>query len=323
MPYWYTQSSPIEVKGGIKAQTKRGNFGQNWWAKRWIAVLDNYDIGERLERGKRYARKGQVESLKIEDAIVTASVQGSERHPYKIIIRIEKISKEDWKRLIKQMFEQPSTISDLLAGQMPDNIEKVFEDAGLSLFPDYDKDLEMDCNCYDWANPCKHIAAVFLLLGEEFDRDPFLLFSLRGATREDVLDMAGLKALPGMDSDENLESVIMEGVDKMEMSGEEKKLSTEPVRFWGSPNKMHDLAGSIRSPVDIPKSHAALVKQLGNFPFWASEEMFMPTMADLYKTASDREMSTVMGHWAKTPDESEEAKTEKKTKKKRGRPRGV
>ena len=74
---------------------------------------------------------------------------------------------------------------------MPQDIEEVFHQAGLSLFPERSRDLETDCSCPDWSNPCKHIAAVYYLLGEEFDRDPFLIFKLRG------MDARGIPALLG------------------------------------------------------------------------------------------------------------------------------
>ena len=72
---------------------------------------------------------------------------------------------------------------------MPQDIEQAFADSGLSLFPAKMKDLETDCSCPDWSNPCKHIAAVYYLLGEEFDRDPFLIFKLRGMEREGLVGL--------------------------------------------------------------------------------------------------------------------------------------
>ena len=85
------------------------------------------------------------------------------------------------------MAEQPIIAASLLSGRMPANIEDTFRAVGLSMFPDQRDDLETDCSCPDWSNPCKHIAAVYLLLGEEFDRDPFLIFRMRGMDREDLL----------------------------------------------------------------------------------------------------------------------------------------
>lgn len=77
----------------------------------------------------------------------------------------------------------------LLTGEMPADIEDVFAAAGVSLFPDNSKDLETSCSCPDWANPCKHVAAVYYLLGERFDADPFLIFAVRGRSKEQIIDV--------------------------------------------------------------------------------------------------------------------------------------
>src|SRR3954453_15127986 len=76
-------SRPRAVKGGIKASSQRGGFGQSWWARRWIQVLDSFQIGSRLQRGRSYARKGQVASIQVKKGLVEALVQGSRPTPYK------------------------------------------------------------------------------------------------------------------------------------------------------------------------------------------------------------------------------------------------
>ena len=81
--------------------------------------------------------------------------------------------------------EQAIFTAQLLAGEMPQDIEEAFEEAGASLFPKKRGDLETECSCPDYANPCKHIAATHYILGERFDEDPFLIFRLRGRTQEE------------------------------------------------------------------------------------------------------------------------------------------
>ena len=183
---YFPPSRPRKAKGGIKAQSKRGAFGESWWAKRWIAVLERFDIGARLGRGRSYARQGQVLSLAIDKGQVKAKVQGSRPKPYDVAIQLKTLSAADWKKLAKALSQQALFAAKLLAGQMPQDIEQAFEGVGLSLFPATHQDLDTDCSCPDWSNPCKHIAAVYYLLGEEFDRDPFLIFKLRGMSREEL-----------------------------------------------------------------------------------------------------------------------------------------
>lgn len=194
--YWdnyghYEPTKPIEVKGGIKAKSKRGGFAQSWWAKRWIKTLESFNIGARLTRGKTYARKGQVTSIKIETGLVKAKVQGSSPKPYSVTIKVRTLNGSEWDLLAEKLSLKPIFAAKLLAGEMPEDIEAVFEESGLSLFPEELDDLETDCSCPDWSNPCKHIAAVYYLLGEEFDRDPFLIFKLRGVDMDDFMSLLG------------------------------------------------------------------------------------------------------------------------------------
>ena len=177
--FYLPPSLPRSVKGGIKAQSKQGAFGKSWWAKRWIQALESFNIGARLGRGRSYARKGQVTAITIDKGRITGMVQGSRPRPYHVTITVKGIATSGWKKLVKTFSAQALFAAKLLAGQMPQNIEEVFNTAGLSLFPTQLKDLHTDCSCPDWSNPCKHIAAVYYLLGEEFDRDPFLIFKLQ------------------------------------------------------------------------------------------------------------------------------------------------
>ena len=188
--YWeyYKPAKPKEVKNGIKAKSKRGEIGTTWWSKRWITVLESFSMGTRLTRGRSYARKGQVISIDVREGIVKSKVQGTGSKPYIVTIRMDPISDADWAKVTDVMASKAIFAAKLLAGEMPADIEDAFAEAGISLFPVKLKDLETDCSCPDWANPCKHIAAVYYLLAERFDEDPFLLFKLRGRTKEDITD---------------------------------------------------------------------------------------------------------------------------------------
>src|SRR6476619_3397601 len=100
---FYPRSRPRQAKGGIKAQSKRGAFGQSWWAKRWIAVLESFNIGARLGRGRSYARNGQVLSIDVAKGKVTAKVQGSQHQPYKVAIAVQELSAKQWDQLVKEL----------------------------------------------------------------------------------------------------------------------------------------------------------------------------------------------------------------------------
>ncbi len=138
-------------------------------------MLESFHVGARLGRGRSYARRGQVMSIEVQEGLVTAKVQGSQRTPYKIKIALKLLSQKDRNKVTAAMAEQAIFVAKLLAGEMPQNIEEAFAAAKVPLFPKSSRELETDCSCPDWANPCKHIAAVYYLLAEQFDDDPFLM----------------------------------------------------------------------------------------------------------------------------------------------------
>ena len=184
---------PIQRKDGIKARSQRGQFVTNWWAQRWISALERVVNSGRLNRGRTYARAGQVLSLDEVGGIVKARVQGTRPQPYKVTIKLKPLSDRQWDKVIDALSGRALFAAQLLAGEMPQEIDAVFAAAGSSLFPSTEGELETECSCPDWANPCKHVAAAHYILAEQLDEDPFLLFRLRGRSQEQV--MAALRAL--------------------------------------------------------------------------------------------------------------------------------
>lgn len=194
MSKWFPPPSrPRTVEGGIKARSKRGAIAQTWWSERFIGVLEAIGIGSRLDRGRSYARAGQVLELSVAPGAVTAAVQGSRARPYRVRIGITAFNKTEWTQVSRTLADNAWYTAKLLAGEMPEDIEEVFTSVGLSLFPTTARELSMDCSCPDWEVPCKHLAAVFYLLAESFDTDPFAILNWRGRDREDLL--AKLNAL--------------------------------------------------------------------------------------------------------------------------------
>lgn len=181
------KSKPRRVEGGIKTRSRRGAIGKTWWSRRWIEVLESFNMGARLGRGRSYARQGQVTSLDIQVGQVEALVQGSRKRPYRVVIRLKPLSDEDWAKVTDAMAAKALFAAKLLSGEMPQNIEEAFHDAKRPLMPESSRELVTDCSCPDWANPCKHIAAVYYIMAERFDEDPFVIFKLRGRAKEDLI----------------------------------------------------------------------------------------------------------------------------------------
>jgi uncharacterized Zn finger protein len=180
-------AKPIRVAGGIRARSKRGEIAQTWWSRRFIEVLESFGMGGRLARGKRYARAGQVLSMTVSTSLVTGLVQGSRPEPYKVRIAVKALSAKEWDRIEHALASQALYAARLLAGEFPTEVETVFAELGLKLFPDTMRGLSMDCSCPDWEVPCKHLAAACYLLAESFDEDPFQILAWRGRSRADLL----------------------------------------------------------------------------------------------------------------------------------------
>jgi len=180
-------SRPIPVDGGIKAKSKRGVIGERWWSRRFIAVLESYGMSGRLQRGRNYARRGQVIEFELRQGRVTARVQGSRPQPYKVSIGVLPLTTRQWREVERRLASQALFRAKLLAGEMPAEIERVFADCGTPLFPRSAADLDMRCSCPDWEVPCKHLAAVCYVLAEAFDDDPFGMLAWRGRGRDELL----------------------------------------------------------------------------------------------------------------------------------------
>lgn len=170
---------------GIKVK----QFGATWWGQRWLEALERFGAAytARMNRGRGYARQGRVHDLEIAGGAITARVTGTRPAPYRVTIRIAPLPGRVWDAAINAMATRALFAARLLAGEMPEEIDDAFQSARASLFPQRAGDLATECTCPDVANPCKHVAAVHYVIGEAFDRDPFLLFELRGRPKELVL----------------------------------------------------------------------------------------------------------------------------------------
>jgi len=278
MGYWdyyprYQPAKPKAVKDGLRTRKKTGEIGETWWAKRFLEVLNNLGWSNRLARGRNYARKGQVIDYKIDYGVITSKVQGTQRKPYTIRIEVATLSDSQWAKVIKTMAQQARFSAKLLAGEMPHDIEQVFNEINISLFPTKQKDFNAECSCPDWANPCKHIAAVYYIVGEAFDRDPFLIFHLRGLKKDDLL-----KAL-----NKERGSVQREIEEIEEEKETPEPIACDPIVFW-KVNKEIDYHFELNPPC----LNAAILHRLGVPQFWmGTEKDFYNIMEKIYKDISN------------------------------------
>jgi uncharacterized Zn finger protein len=259
-PRWLRQ---LPVRGGIQAQSQHGAFGERWWAKRWIAVLEGFGLGARLTRGRSYARRGQVTGIAVEPSGVRATVQGSREEPYAVTVRVKPLTRSQWREVIARVSETPRFMAMLLNGEMPDDIESAFRAAGCELFPKSARDVHTTCSCPDASNPCKHIAAVYYLIGEEFDRDPFLLFGLRGLQRDALLAAPSLECSAAS--------------------------APAPTAVPDSPER--------RPRVDAPPVDGWPLRRAGRFPFWSGEASLEHALSAAYREAGERAAALLAETW--------------------------
>lgn len=273
---WWERHGPRLPSHGIKAQTQRGAFGKTWWTGRWIAAIERLVNPGRLARGRTYARAGQVVSLDVSRQGVEAIVQGSRPKPYKVHIEFKRLSDAEWDRVIDAMAAEALYAARLLSGEMPEQIEDVFASVGSSLLPAEKDDMRVTCTCPDFARPCKHIAAVHYLLGERFDQDPFLMFLLRGRSKEEII--AALRARrvgPEAEVASEVEQVV------------EPDLET----FWTGSLQTDEVALHFA----LPESDALAVKRLGPPPFVRDQAQFNEIMERLYQQIGEYALHLALG----------------------------
>ena len=170
--------------------TQLGDQGlgqQPWWVEQWMELINGYRFKKRLERAWDYARSGNVLSIRFEGRRVHARVQGSGEDPYKVKLWLDVLSDDDWGYVLEALGQKARWSAQLLAGVMPQDIERAFAASGRRLFPFKLQEVRSECTCPDKINPCKHVSAVYYLMGERFSEDPFVLFQLRGRTRAQLL----------------------------------------------------------------------------------------------------------------------------------------
>lgn len=276
--FQYSGSGPKKNKEGIRLQSTRGGVGQTWWGQRWVAALEKLCDSGRLLRGKNYARQGQVISIEITPGRVLAKVQGTRPKPYTVTIELPLLKQAAWKQVQKSLSNSPLHLARLLAGDLSAELELGLQRAGVNLFPEKKTDLETDCSCPDWSDPCKHIAAVYYLLAEQFDADPFLLFRLRGQDREALL--ASLSpTLPGQ-ADRTAAASACGSVSPEALF----PLNPDPTAFWQA-KPLPPL-----EPPRLPAQSAPLLQRLKSPPHWRGEQLFVPSLKPLYEQASQKAM---------------------------------
>lgn len=227
---------------------------KEWWSQQWLDLLDKYRFKKRLERARNYARQGNVLNIEFKDQKVLAQVQGTQPEPYNVSLWLDQFSDEEWNYIIETLSQRAIFSAKLLAGEMPQDIEDVFAANGLRLFPFSLDNVHSHCSCPDQANPCKHIGAVYYMLGDRFSEDPFVLFQLRGRTQEQIITT--LRQLRG----QNEENINVSNLETKTVKS--NPYSPQLNQFWNYTEQL-DPALVVITP---PPSSETVLDVLGAIP---------------------------------------------------------
>ena len=251
---------------------------RRWWGDRFWAVMEAIGVARRLERGKRYARAERVLTVSIEPGLVTADVQGSRYEPYRVELNLRVFTDEEWERAVEALASQALFAAKLLSGEMPENIEDLFAEIHLPLFPASTRELEMACSCPDEVVPCKHTAALYYVLAERLDEDPFLLFRWRGKSRELLLREIRRRR-------------AAEASGRPTARAAEASLEESMDHFW----KLGEGFDAITIVVEPPAVSASLLKRLGLPDFWKPHPEIRGSLERLYDKVTERAMALAYG----------------------------
>ncbi len=266
-------------------------FSRSWWGQKFIEAIEKLTDAGRLSRGRSYARGNKVKSFDIEGNLVTAQVRGSvnpyfgvyEEPLYFTTIEFKPLSKAKWSDAIALISSKASLISRLLLNEIPDNIEDTFKQLNLNMLPGSRKDFKTSCSCPDYSNPCKHIAGVYYLVAAELDQDPFLLFELRGLSREELLkELAKSPLGQALSAELQSEKQLPQPVESYYAPLQAQKASakTQLREFWHGAKR---LPQTMEALPDNPVAGIP-VKTQGDFPaFWDRDNSFIEAMETLYE----------------------------------------
>lgn len=198
----------------LQSDVARGVPCNTFWGRAWCENLEAYsDYGNRLPRGRSYLRAGRVMDLDIMEGEVFAYVAGTGL--YEVSIFIEPLVEDRWQALTEEVAGQITNLVDLLGGCMGAGVLRAITDRDSGLFPE-PKEIRFDCSCPDYADMCKHVAAVLYAVGVKLDDAPELFFQLRKVDHRQLIGAAGERA-----------GELVQEVDQSDDSGDVEGLAAE------------------------------------------------------------------------------------------------
>jgi uncharacterized Zn finger protein len=169
--------SPVTIEGRTIVKT--------FWGKSWCDNLERYsDFASRLPRGRTYVRNGSVIDLQISSGEIKALVSGTEI--YEVVVKVTQVTKARWRSICKDCAGAIDSLVELLRGRLSKGVMERICQQNAGLFPS-PKEIKLSCSCPDWAEMCKHVAAVLYGIGARLDKQPELLFRLHGVDEKELI----------------------------------------------------------------------------------------------------------------------------------------
>lgn len=257
-------TTPRKVIGGIRLLGKQSPAINGWAGRRWMRCVEEAAPAERFAVGLELARTGQTRELRVAPGGVGASVQDKEARPWPARLEVGAFREEDWARVFEAMATQAIYAAKLLAGQTPVNVEDIFAPLDLRLFPAEPGDIKPSCECdesraEDGSNSawCRHACCAAILMAERVDADPFLVWAMRGMTRDELANR--LRRPTG-----RAVEATTAAYEPRPVTGAESGPPLEGVldEFWSLP----PAAEAIETALRPPAVKHALLKRLGPSP---------------------------------------------------------
>jgi uncharacterized Zn finger protein len=261
---------------------------RTWWGKRFLLAVETYADPGRLARGRPFVRNGKILSHTVEPGRVTAQILGSinpyfgvnTEPTYTTTIEMRTLSLREWVHVIEDLAQKASFVTQLLLGEMPDSIDDAVAAMGVPFLPRGEGDVSSWCSCPDYENPCKHVAGLYYLMAFELDRDPLLLFELRGLPRDHLRHLL---------ADSPLGHILVD-----EMTNEPPAIEPDPS-YFARPVREQPPELSLRVfwegahhlPELSPAAHAGVTgltaRKHGDYPsFWNREGSFLEAIEAIY-----------------------------------------
>lgn len=264
---------------------------KTWWGRDFMTALESFMDPRRLARGRSYSGDNRIVEFAIEGGSVKATVAGNINpyfHVYKTPyydtqVELTQVARTQWTKTLKRLGGNANWVCHLVLGVMPPTIEDALEGSRVKLLPRGHEDIHTDCSCPDWENPCKHVAGVYFRVAEMLDRDPFLLFELRGLERKKLFDAVkkstfGIALASDFEQGEPDLKDVLEDAPFQSVAGSSPDIDPSDQRaFWlGStpPGSSED---------ELPPVTVLPMRRAGDYPeFWNSNKSFLEAMGDLY-----------------------------------------